>query len=140
MNASLDVPDDFHEAARRALLALSSATLGGMAVPGVLAGDVGGVLLLAAAVLVAAATVPLHGARLRHAVLAIAAVAGTLAWLVVMPQFDREGIVVPALMAVGSAAIVGGRLSGRDDAPELGPAPPAADDGWIEEEGRRLPW
>ena len=141
METWFEAPDDFEVATRRALLALSAVGLGGIALGGLLNRELTGLLLAIAALLVAGALPPLHGLGHRRVQL-LGAAAGFAAWVAVLPLFEREAIVAPALMAIGCAVTVRALLAGTNQHPAAEPPQetPAGDNGWIEEDGRPIPW
>ena len=141
METWFEAPDDFEVATRRALLALSAVGLGGIALGGLLNRELTGLLLAIAALLVAGALPPLHGLGHRRVQL-LGAAAGFAAWVAVLPLFEREAIVAPALMAIGCAVTVRALLAGTNQHPAAEPAQETrtGDNGWIEEDGRPIPW
>jgi hypothetical protein len=140
MDTWFESPDEFEVATRRTLLAFSAVALGGIALGGLLDRELTALVLAVAALLVAGAVLPLHALGHRRVQL-VGAVAGFTAWVAVLPLFEREAIVAPALMAIGCAVIVRTLLAGTDDHPAHKPPAetPIALGGWIEEDGRQIP-
>lgn len=120
------------EAALRALVALT-AGVGGFAAVGAAANG--------RVPLIALPTLALLGCLLIGTSMAVAAGAAGSVWLVLLPAAPGEALLVPLTMIVICLAIAvrPDRLLGwlaRDAAP--GFVPPAADDGWIEEDDGRV--
>lgn len=140
MDAFTETPDDLGLAARRVLLAFSAATLGAMALPGLLDGTPTGRLLALAAALIATSALPIRDAALRRRIVTLAAITGFATWVVVLPFFHREGMVVPVAMALACAAAVRGVVADASPAVQADDEATPAEPGWIEEDGRRIPW
>jgi hypothetical protein len=141
MDWSAEYPDELERAAARTLLAVSAVTLGALALPGLFTGEWIGKLLLAGALLIAIGAAPMHDGTLQRRAQLLAAGAALVTWLLAIPLFEREGMIVPAAMALGCVLVLRA-VALTDDAANL--APPAArtptGQGWLEEDGRRLPW
>ena len=139
MDGWADAPDELEQATWRTLLVFSSALLGALALPGLLSGEPTGPLLIAGALLIAGGAAPIRDATLHRRAPVAAAGAAMLPWLLAMPLFEREGMIVPAVMALACALLLRAILPSEPPSSVQREAPPTTD-GWSEQDGRRLPW
>jgi hypothetical protein len=151
MDGWADAPDELERAAFRTLLVLSFAMLGALALRGLLSGEATGPVLTAGSLLIAAGVVPIRDAALHRRAQLAAAGAALCTWLLALPLFSHEGVLVPALRAASCGVVIRALLTPADgadgDTPARQPVAASAEasllervDGWIEEDGRRLPW